>query len=258
MAQTTALAYKLKEMAGRIKELREIENLTLEEMAEKTGVSVQEYAQCEAGESDLNFAFLYRCALALNVDVTDIIEGSSPMLSSYTITRKGQGQRIEQAHGMVYYNLAAQFKNRVSEPLYVDAIYTPGAEYSDIELTSHAGQELDIIISGKLKVQVGEHTAILEPGDSIYYDSSTPHGMVAVDGDNCRFYAIVLDPQPGTPIETIMHGTPIVPPHHMPAEKKDDVPHIWSDFIEPVEDDEGTLQSISFKNTEIGRASCRE
>ena len=250
MAQTTALAYKLKEMAGRIKELREIENLTLEEMAEKTGVSVQEYAQCEAGESDLNFAFLYRCALALNVDVTDIIEGSSPMLSSYTITRKGQGQRIEQAHGMVYYNLAAQFKNRVSEPLYVDAIYTPGAEYSDIELTSHAGQELDIIISGKLKVQVGEHTAILEPGDSIYYDSSTPHGMVAVDGDNCRFYAIVLDPQPGTPIETIMHGTPIVPPHHMPAEKKDDVPHIWSDFIEPVEDDEGTLQSISFKNTE--------
>ena len=250
MAQTTALAYKLKEMAGRIKELREIENLTIEEMAAKTGVSPQEYTQCEAGQSDLNFAFLYRCALALNVDVTDIIEGSSPVLSSYTLTRSGEGQRIEQAHGMVYYNLAAQFKNRVSEPLYVDAIYTPGAEYSDIELTSHAGQELDIIISGKLKVQVGEHTEILAPGDSIYYDSSTPHGMVAVDGQNCRFYAIVLDPQPGTPIETIMHGTPIVPPHHAPVEKKDDRPHIWSDFITPVENEEGVLQSIAFKNTE--------
>ena len=251
MAQTTALAYKLKEMAGRIRELREIENLTIEQMAEKTGVSPVEYAQCEAGESDLNFAFLYRCALALNVDVTDIIEGSSPQLSSYTLTRKGNGQRIEQAHGMIYYNLAAQFKNRVSEPLYVNAIYTPGAEYSDIELTSHAGQELDIIISGKLKVQVGEHTEILEPGDSIYYDSSTPHGMVAVDGQNCEFYAIVLDPQPGTPIETIMHGTPIVPVHHAPAvERKDTTPHIWEEFIEPQEDEEGVLQSIAFKNTE--------
>ena len=251
MAQTTALAYKLKEMAGRIRELREIENLTIEQMAEKTGVSPVEYAQCEAGESDLNFAFLYRCALALNVDVTDIIEGSSPQLSSYTLTRKGNGQRIEQAHGMIYYNLAAQFKNRVSEPLYVNAIYTPGAEYSDIELTSHAGQELDIIISGKLKVQVGEHTEILNPGDSIYYDSSTPHGMVAVDGENCEFYAIVLDPQPDTPIQTIMHGTPIVPVHHAPAvERKDTTPHIWEEFIEPQEDEEGVLQSIAFKNTE--------
>ena len=82
MQQITGLDFKIKEMAGRIRELREIEGLTIEEMAVKTAVSVEEYKACENGESDLNFAFIYRCALAFNVDVTDIIEGYSPKLKS--------------------------------------------------------------------------------------------------------------------------------------------------------------------------------
>ena len=110
MPQLTGLSVKISEMAARIRELREIENLTPAQMAGKTDVSVSEYLSCERGEQDLTFAFLYRCALALNVDVTDIIEGKSPTLQSYTVTRRGEGQRIEEAHGMVYYNLAAPFK----------------------------------------------------------------------------------------------------------------------------------------------------
>ena len=74
MEQMTGLDYKIKEMAGRIRELREIEGLSIADMARKTDVSEQEYIACENGESDLNFAFIYRCALAFNVDVTDIIE----------------------------------------------------------------------------------------------------------------------------------------------------------------------------------------
>ena len=61
---------KIKEMAQRIRELREIQNFTVEEMAEKTGVSAGEYVKCENGEADLNFAFIYRCAAALGVNVT--------------------------------------------------------------------------------------------------------------------------------------------------------------------------------------------
>ena len=87
MEQITGLDFKIKEMAARIKELREIEALTAEEMAEKTAVSVEEYIACENGESDLNFAFIYRCALAFNVNVTDIIEGTRPNLKSYVVTR---------------------------------------------------------------------------------------------------------------------------------------------------------------------------
>ena len=141
MNSMTELDLRIKEMARRIFELREIENLTTAEMAAKTGVTEQEYIDCESGKSDLNFAFLYRCAQALRVDVTDIIEGSSPRLVGYTVTRKGEGQRIEQAHGMVYYNLASAFKNRIAEPLYVVSGYDAAAQDKDIELTTHEGQE---------------------------------------------------------------------------------------------------------------------
>ena len=157
MNQAPKVEMKLFEMASRIRELRDITGFTAEEMAERTGVSVQEYLDCEAGRADLSFAFLYLCAQALRVDVTDIIEGASPRLSSYTLTRRGGGQRIERAHGMIYYNLAPFFKKRIAEPLCVTAGYHDGAEEEEIELTTHAGQECDIVIRGKLKVQVGEH-----------------------------------------------------------------------------------------------------
>lgn len=106
MEEFAELGQKIKEMAGRIRELREIEGMTVAQMAQKTAVSENEYLKCEEGESDLNFAFIYRCALALNVNVTDIIEGASPTLDSFSVTRAGEGQEIGNAHGMTYFNMA--------------------------------------------------------------------------------------------------------------------------------------------------------
>ena len=118
MKQMSGLDFKIQEMAERIRELREITRYTPEEMAAKTDVTTEEYLACENGQSDLNFAFIYRCALAFGVNVTDIIDGVSPKLKSYTVTRNGAGQRIEQAHGMTYFNLAYAFQNRIAEPLH--------------------------------------------------------------------------------------------------------------------------------------------
>ena len=116
MEKIKALDMKIREMAGRIRELREIAGWSTAEVAEKTGVSEAEYVACESGLSDLNFAFIYRCALVFSVDVTDIIEGKSPTLKSYTLTRNGEGQRIQRAHGMTYYALASTFQNRIAVP----------------------------------------------------------------------------------------------------------------------------------------------
>ena len=250
----SGLDFKIKEMAGRIRALREIEGLEPSQMAAKTGVSTEEYIRCESGESDLNFAFIYRCALALNVNVTEIIEGYSPKLKSYTVTRAGAGQEIAKAHGMVYYNMAYAFQNRIAEPLFVRSAYSEEAQHKDIELTTHAGQELDIVIEGKLMVQVGEHTEVLSAGDTIYYDSDTPHGMIAVGGQDCVFYAIVLNPT-GEPIPEL------APTEAVPAAKKeiaprderyerDDRDRIWRKFIDVTENALGTPTSIQFKNTD--------
>ena len=247
MAQTTnALDFKIHEIARRIRELREIENLSIAEMASKTDVSEAEYAACEAGQRDLNFAFIYRCALAFNVDVTDIIQGSSPNLASMTVTRRGMGQTIGQAHGMCYQNMAASFRNRIAEPLYVHAVYNQDAEHSDIELTTHEGQECDIVIEGRLKVQVGEHSVILEPGDTAYYDSATPHGMIAVGGQDCLFYAIVLNPS-GEPVPELS-GAPILPDAAMPDKPADE--RVYRRYVDVELNDKGAPKKIAFKNTE--------
>ena len=246
MQQMTGLDYKIQEMAARIRELREIQNLTVEQMAKKTDVTVSEYISCEEGKSDLNFAFIYRCAMALSVNVTDIIEGYSPNLKNYSVTRAGMGQKVAQAHGMTYYNLAYAFQNRIAEPLYVRSVYDENAQNQDIELTTHEGQELDIVVEGNLMVQVGEHKEILGPGDSIYFDSDKPHGMIAVNGKDCVFYAIVLNPT-GEPIPELSSGKLV---EIKKTERKHEADRIYKQYVDVVENENGTPTSIKFKNTD--------
>ena len=243
----TELDRKISAMAERIRELRKIEGFTPEQMAEGTGTSLEEYLDCENGRRDLNFAFIYRCATLLGVNVTDIIEGYSPKLRSYTVTRNGDGQEVAKAHGMTYFNLAYNFQNRIAEPLYVTMGYDPEAERHDIELTSHAGQECDIVVRGRLTVQVGTHKETLGPGDSIYFDSKTPHGMVATGGEDCVFYAIVLNPS-GEPIPELEAPSTVTEP--APVRRVDDKERIWRHYIDVTEDENGTPLTINFKNTE--------
>ena len=244
MEQITGLDFKIQEMAARIRDLRESTGYSVAEMAAAADVSEEEYLRCEHGQQDLNFTFLYRCALKFGVNVTDIIEGYSPTLRSYTLTRKGAGQKISNAHGMTYYNLAYAFQNRIAEPLYVRSIYDEAAQARDIELTSHDGQEIDIVVEGYLKVQIGEHSEVLGPGDTIYYNSDTPHGMIAVNGQDCIFYAIVLNPA-GEPIPELADS----PIYQEIIEREEDTKQrIWHKYIDVVENADGTPQSIRFHN----------
>ena len=241
----TGMDFKIREVAGRIRELREISGFTVEEMAARTNLSVEEYIQCEAGNRNLSIAFLYRCTLSFGVDMGDLLEGRSPKLRSYDLTRKGEGQRIEEAHHMVGYNLAADFRNRIALPLYMEMKYRPGAEYEDIELVTHEGQECDIVIRGHMKIQIGSRTEILHAGDTIYYDSSTPHGMIAVDGEDCAFYAFVLsnsaarEGEQAAAVET--------PDTKFRAPDKQ--PRIYRKYIDRTVEN-GLLTKISFKGEE--------
>ncbi len=244
MEQTiTGMDFKIREVAGRIRELREISGFSVEEMAERTGVSAEEYIQCESGSKNLSIAFLYRCTLSLGVDMGDLLEGSSPNLRTYALTRRGEGQRIEEAHNMVGYNLAAGFRNRIGLPLYMELKYRDGAEYEDIQLTTHEGQECDIVISGRMKIQIGSRMETLNPGDCIYYDSATPHGMIAVGGEDCAFYALVLsnsaarDGEQAAERETASTEVMV----------SDKQPRVYRRFIDRTVED-GKLKAISFKS----------
>ena len=146
---------------------------------------------------------------------------------------------------MVGYNLAADFRNRIALPLYMEMKYRPGAEYEDIELVTHEGQECDIVIRGQMKIQIGGRTEILNAGDTIYYDSSTPHGMIAVGGEDCAFYAFVLSNSAAR--EGEQPAAMEIPETKWRAPDKK--PRIYRKFIDR-KTEGGILKEISFKGQE--------
>ena len=240
----------IREVANRIRETRLICEVSEEEMAKCTGVTLEHYRELEAGEADFSFTFIYKCAARLGVDTTDLLAGSSPTLAEYSVTRAGGGLPIARRKGFSYRNLAPLFKNKIAEPFLVRAKYVPEEADRPIRLASHDGQEYDYILSGRLKVSVDGHTEILGPGDSIYYDSSKPHGMIAWEED-CTFLAT-----------TISNGAPAYDyPDAAPEEKKEEdnlenklcrLPEdaVALRFIDCEEDGAGRLKKIRFKNEE--------
>jgi len=237
---TNSAFNKLSEVAARIKELRDIMGWTTAQMAEKTDITEEMYLEYESGKKDIPFTFIHKCALEFDVEMTELLEGNSAKLSSYTVTRKGQGQGTAKEDGIDIANLAPKFKDKLAEPYWVKYEYSAAQQNKPISLTTHSGQEFDLVLSGRLKVQIGEHTEILDEGDSIYYNSSTPHGMIAVDGKDCIFCAVVMSGE-----ET---EEPVVRKSVMSAKKSESL--ICEKFVETVEDENGALQNIKFKNTD--------
>ena len=231
---------QLSEIATRIKELREIIGFSVEEMTEKTDVTEQTYLSYESGKVDIPFSFIHKCALAFGVEMTELLEGSTAKLSTYTVTRKGKGQNTAKEDGIDIANLAPKFKDKLAEPYYVTYEYSASQQNKPIHLTTHSGQEFDLVLNGKLKVQVGNHTEILEEGDSIYYNSSTPHGMIAVDGKSCTFVAVVMSGDNSA--ETVVRKSV------MAAKKSEKL--VCERFLDVKENADGQLESIDFVNTE--------
>ena len=235
----------LLEIGRRIKDLREATGYTQAELAKLTGVSLEQYILLEQGESDFSFTFIYKCAKACNVEVVDIIEGTSTTLTSFAITRKGEGLEIIKKSAGVYYNLAPKFKDKLAEPFLVKLPYIAEEQNAPIKLNSHNGQEFDVIVKGSLKVQVGGHISVLNEGDSIFYNSIIPHGMIAVSEGGCEFHAVFLNPQDGDFAESYPEA-PFIEAKTEKAEANQKT--VADNFIESYYDEHGVFNGISFKN----------
>jgi len=182
---------KIVEIAERIKGMRDILDISTYEMAEVFDIKEDEYLEYEKGTKDFTFTFLYKAANKFGIDMTELMTGSSPKLKEYSIVRGGEGLPIERRKGFEYENVAYRFKGRNAEVFIVNAIYERAAENSEILLNSHDGQEFDYILEGKLKIKIENHEEILNAGDTIYYNASKKHGMVAIEKD-CKFMAVIV------------------------------------------------------------------
>ena len=238
--KTAAPADKLREVAQRIREMREICGYTVAETAAMTEVSEEEYRLYEAGGRDFPFTFIHKCSKAFGIGITDLLEGRSAHLSSYTVTRRGEGQETAKEAGISIMAMAPQFSKKIAEPYRVRYEYNEELQNKPIHLTKHAGQEFDFVLEGRLKVQIGSHIEYLEEGDSIYYNSSTPHGMIAVDGRDCLFMAVVL------PGETTLSEDLVQESLRQVHDGEQRRVTVASAFIDTVENQDGALQKISF------------
>ena len=112
-------------------------------------------------------------------------------MKSYYVTRKGQGMSIERTKAYKYQSLVGGFVNHKADVFIVTVEPKPGVR--TIYKNTHPGQEFNMVLEGKMELYIGGKTIILEEGDSIYFDSTKPHGMLAVGEKAVKFLAFTVE-----------------------------------------------------------------
>jgi len=176
------------QIPGRIKELREIMEISAMDMAVDINVPLETYAKYESGEQDIPISVLYHIAGRLGTNVTVLMTGEDPRMESAAVCRRGRGVQVERYPGYEYSSLAYNFKGRTMEPLWVllDSSRPPAGQ------VAHSGQEFNYVVEGRMKVTVGKAEYILAEGDTIYFDATLPHSQSAVDG-SAQFITIIQE-----------------------------------------------------------------
>ncbi|MCE1197875.1 MAG: cupin domain-containing protein [Marinilabiliales bacterium] len=177
------------EIAHRLREMREALEISQERAALTCGVTIEEYERYENGERDIPVSALHRLARHYGFDISALLTGETPHVHTYSLTRKGKGIVVKRRSLYNYESLASTFMNRKADPYFV--IVEP-KEDPEITFNSHPGQEFNYVLEGQLKVCIGENELILNPGDSVYFDSAIPHGMQAMNCRVARFLAVIL------------------------------------------------------------------
>ena len=172
----------------RIKELREVLEISAMDMAADIGLSLETYAKYESGDLDIPISVLYHIANRLGTDVTVLMTGEEAKMESAAVCRRGKGVQIERYPGYEFSSLAYNFKGRTMEPLlvFLDSSRPEAAK------VSHSGQEFNYLITGQMKVTVGKREYVLAEGDSIYFDARLPHGQCALNGQ-AQFITIIQE-----------------------------------------------------------------
>ncbi|MDR2402736.1 MAG: cupin domain-containing protein [Spirochaetaceae bacterium] len=180
----------VREIAVRVKVLREIEEISAETLAEELGFDPNEYNKWESGSLDFPIGALVEIASRFKVDLTELVSGEPSRLKTFCVTRAVSAPEVSRRPMYTYWNLAYNFHRKKGEPFLVEA--NADTEGKPLSLNTHPGQEFNYVLEGRLLISVGGHETELGPGDCIYYDSGEPHGMKALGGERARFLAMVL------------------------------------------------------------------
>jgi len=184
------MSEQVQQVAARMRELREVSNVSQATLAHELGVPFEEYQGYEKGETDIPVGLLYQVASRFGVELTALLTGENPRLHRWALVRGGQGVSVERRKDYAYQSLACNFVHKRAEPFLVTV--DPKPEEEPIHFNSHPGQEFNYVLSGTLRIIIDGHELDLKAGDSLYFDSSCLHGMQALDDQPAQFLAVVF------------------------------------------------------------------
>jgi mannose-6-phosphate isomerase-like protein (cupin superfamily) len=180
---------QIKLIADRLRGMRDILEISPDEAATTCAITPEQYLNYESGNFDIPVGILHCMALRFNIDLTTLLTGEEPHMHSYTLTRKDKRTSVERQKAYKYEALGGNYQNRKADPFLVAV---EPKENTTVNFNSHPGQEFNFLLEGKMKFFIGLKEMILEPGDSIYFDSALPHGMLAMENKTAKFLAIIL------------------------------------------------------------------
>ncbi len=180
--------HQIRQIAERLRGLREALDLNTEEFAVKTGLDKAEYERCESGNFDIPMSLLFCVAQTFGIDTTELLSGDTARAAVFFVTRKGTGISVERRKAYKYQALGAGFTGNRSEVFEVTVEPTG----QPVSLNSHTGQEFNYVLKGTMQLHIAGNILELSEGDSIYFDASKPHGMKALRGEKVVFLAVIL------------------------------------------------------------------
>ena len=182
---------QLKQIGERLKGLRDVLDLTAQEVADTVGISLDKYEKIEAGEVDITISNLMKIAHKYGISAEELMFAEAPHMKSYFVVRKGQGMSVERTKAYKYQSLVSGFVNHKADVFIVTV--EPKPEAHTIYKNSHPGQEFNLVLEGTMELFIGGKTITLEEGDSIYFDSMKPHGMKALGDKAVKFLAFTVE-----------------------------------------------------------------
>ena len=181
---------QIRQIAERLKGLRDALELSTEEVAADCGLTVGEYETLESGEQDLSVSTLQKIAHRYGITLDELMFGEEPKMNYYFLTRKETGISVERVKAYKYELLASGFKDRIADPFIVTI--EPKPADTPLFFNMHPGQEFHLVMEGRLFVNIDGKELVLEPRDSLYFDSGKPHGLKALDGKPVKFLAMIM------------------------------------------------------------------
>lgn len=178
---------QVEQIAARIRELRDILDVDASDVAKTIEVSKETYDDYENGRKDIPIGKLYLIAKALGVDPTVLLAGDEPRMAEYAIVRGGRGIDVERYAGYRFSALAYNYVGREMEPM----IVTLDPDDKPAALVAHEGQEFNMVLEGTVEVVIRDKAFVLEPGDSIYFNPTLPHGQRAIGGAKAKFLTVI-------------------------------------------------------------------